>query len=226
VHVEKPAELLSRFGFKMRFSCFGALLLGLAQSAYAQNGGLGAAIASYKQLSTFQGILQANPSFIGTIIPDSTTKYTVLIPNDDAFMKYANQTNQTLTSMPVNTLLLIFKYHVMAAEMTKANSTTAQGLIVPTLLKDERYNNRTPGDALINAYGADAAAGQVLFVSRDPINPVKLRVRQNGNLNLRGGKGLGAGLQLVDGQWNRGYFQIVDTYVLPGGTASRKRLEI
>jgi len=95
-------------------------------------------------------------------------------------------------------------------------------LIVPTLLKDQKYNNRSAGADLINQYGADAALGNVLYVSKDLINPVKFKVRQqqDSGVALRGGMGQGATINAVDGTWDLGYFQIVDSVLTPPSPCS------
>ncbi len=172
---------------------------------------LATAVGSFSQLSTFQQLLTDFPGLLLSAVSQNGSGLTVLAPSNDAFQKYMNQTGQQLTSLPLNQLVATFRYHIMAAKMTSKDFTVPRGVVVPTLLKDQLYNNRTAGPQLVNTFGADAAQGNVLFVSQDPINPAKLKVRQASNVSLRGGLGETATMDPVDGQWSQGYFQIIDT---------------
>lgn len=200
----------------MRFFTNGAALaLGVAQVALAQQGvDLGTAIASNPNLSSFGQILSKFPGLVSSLIPQAQ-EVTVLVPSNAAFEKFVDQTGQEPTSLPTEQLVAIFKYHVMAAKLTSKNFTARRGIVVPTLLKDEQYNNRSAGAQLVNTFGPEAAQGNVLYISPDTINPAKLRVRQAGNsstsVNLRGGLGVTASVDAVDGEFGQGAYQIIDT---------------
>ncbi|KAK3945854.1 FAS1 domain-containing protein [Diplogelasinospora grovesii] len=202
-----------------------AVALGLAQTAFCQQGtDLNTALSKYPETSTFQSLLQSNPQMITSTTPSNDKGgVTVLVPNNDAFTKFTNASGGTpITSQPTDKLINIFQYHVMAAPLTSANFTDPKGLMVPTLLTAEAYNNRTAGADLVNAYGSKAALGQVLYVSKDPISPLRLRVRQSATgVNLRGGEALNAGMDPVDGTWSGGRFQMVDTILTPPAPCSK-----
>jgi hypothetical protein len=86
-------------------------------------------------------------------------------------------------------------------------------------LTDEQYNNRSAGAALQTQFGKNAN-GQVLFFSTDSIPSTKklrVKVRQaqagGATANVRAGVSEVAVLELVDGAWDDGIFQIVDQFV-------------
>jgi hypothetical protein len=192
-----------------------ALALGLGRCASAQ--GLSTALSSHPEVSTFRGLIDQVPGGVSSLLPsgisaNSSKGVTVLVPSNTAFSTFLSASNLTnITSVPLNQLVNIMFYHIMYAKLTSANFSSPNGLIVPTLLKDQQYNNRSAGTELINQYGADAAQGNVLYVSKDPVNPVRFMVRQQGSgIALRGGMGKGATMQAVDGAWDLGYFQIID----------------
>ncbi len=199
----------------MRLTSILAPTLGLVQSVFGQE--LSTALSRYPEASTFQGLVSQVPGGVSSLLPsglspNSSNGVTVLIPSNKAFSTFLNASNlPNVTSVPLDQLVNILYYHIMAAKMTSANFSSPDGVIVPTLLKDKKYNNRSAGAELVDQYGADAAQGNVLYVSKDPINPVKLRVRQqDSGVALRGGMGQGATINAVDGAWDLGYFQIVD----------------
>ncbi len=176
---------------------------------------LSTAISKFSQLSTFSSVLGSNPNLVSSLIPSNINRgVTLLIPSNDAFDKYSNSTNGggNITAMEPSALIVILRYHVMAAPLTSANFTADQGNIVPTLLTDATHNNRSAGAALVNTYGAEAALGQVLYVSKSPSSAGKFRVKrqQAKTLQLAGGDAQGALMDAVDAQWSGGYFQIVD----------------
>lgn len=196
------------------FSCL-VLALGLAHSGLCQD--LVSALSKYPELSSFSQLLSNLPGGVESIlpsglVPNSTEGVTILAPNNAALLSFANSTGgPNIADLPADQLLAVLKYHVLAAKLTGKDLTATGSLIVPTLLRDQQYNNRSAGADLVNAYGPEAALGQVIFASKDPINAVKARRRQTVNVYLRGGNGRGAGLNAVDAQWALGYLQIVDS---------------
>jgi transforming growth factor-beta-induced protein len=199
------------------------LALGLLQPALCQRAGqLAAAIASYPDLSSFKSLLDSSSKhFDGILSGDSSKNITVLIPTNEAFTKYAdNNQNNPVTSLPDSNLTILMQYHIIDAAVTSTTVKAPRGITAPTLLKDTQYNNRSGGAQLAADYGAGAAQGQVLFISPDPINPVRLRVRQATSVSLRGGLAQTGVMQVLDGQWPGGYFQSIDTVLTPPMTCS------
>ena len=202
----------------MRFITSSAILAGMAQVVLGQDQGgvsLSTALSNYTELSTFGTILNAFPQLLTQLVPqDQNLRVTILIPSNDAFKKFVNETGTEATSLPVEQLLPVLKYHILAAKMTSRNFTNGdkKGVVVPTLLREKLYNNRSAGQALINTFGAQAAEGNVLYISPDPIAKAKLKVRQsNPSANVRGGLGATSVVRAVDGEFMGGNFQIIDT---------------
>ncbi|KAK1530748.1 fasciclin domain-containing protein [Colletotrichum costaricense] len=173
------------------------------------------ALTSHADLSTFNEILNGYPSIISNITAVTKNKVTLLVPTNVALAKFLQQSNVSeITQLPVNQLLTILRYHTLDAPLTASNFSASRGITVPTKLRDELFNLRTPGPAIIDQYGEDAQ-GQVLFISPSTINPTKFRVRQgtpsdDHTASLRGGLGQTAELTSIDGVWDGGYFQSVD----------------
>ncbi|KAH8881587.1 FAS1 domain-containing protein [Thozetella sp. PMI_491] len=186
---------------------------------------LSSAISQYPELSSFASLLNSNPGIISSVIPMATKNVTVLVPSNDAFAKYANTTGSNVTTLGASDLVLILQYHVMAANMTTQDFNADQGIVVPTLLKDQAHNNRTAGAALKNQYGDDAAQGQLIFAQKASSAPSKSRVKKAivspQRAPLSGGKAQGAVMLLVDGQWSGGSFQIIDTLLIPPTACSQ-----
>ena len=201
----------------MRFVTSGALVAGLAQMALGQEQGglsLSAALSNYTELSSFSQVLTTFPTLLTLLVPANLgTRITILVPSNSAFEKFIKANNgQAPTSLPVDKLSAIFQYHILAAQLTSRNFTTPRGITVPTLLREKLYNNRSAGAALVNTFGAAASEGNVLFVAPDPIAKAKLRVRQGTpSVNARGGLGETSTISAIDGQFDGGAFQIIDT---------------
>ncbi|KAK1715867.1 fasciclin domain-containing protein [Colletotrichum lupini] len=172
-------------------------------------------LTSHADLSMFNEILNSYPSIISNVTAGTKNKVTLLVPTNVALAKFLQQSNVSeITQLPVSQLLTVFRYHTLDASLTAANFSAPRGITVPTKLRDELFNLRTPGPAMIDQYG-EGAQGQVLFVSPSTINPTKFRVRQgtpsdDHTASLRGGLGQTAELTSIDGVWDGGYFQAVD----------------
>ncbi|GKT60441.1 fasciclin domain-containing protein [Colletotrichum tofieldiae] len=174
------------------------------------------ALSKHADLSAFNQLLSSYPSIIDNVTAGAENKITLLVPTNGALADFLKQSNASdISQLPVDQVLTVFKYHTLDAPLTAMNFSSPRGITVPTKLRDELYNLRSPGPALISQYG-DEAQGQVLYVSRDTINPAKLRVRQGSSsddktANLRAGLGQIAELTAIDGEWDGGYFQSIDT---------------
>lgn len=206
----------------MRVSIIVALTVGLGQSALGES--LSSALLNdYPDTtSQFRTAIALYPGGIEGLLPNggadipsnSSEGITVLVPTDAAFEKYLNTTNITSIGPDnVKQLTEVLQYHILYTKLNSTGLSADDGLIVPTLLYGDEYNNRTPGDALTSQYGEGiASTGAPLYVSKDSINPVRFRVRQsNGGLGARGGMGQGGLIDAVDGVWDQGYFQLMDT---------------
>jgi hypothetical protein len=199
----------------MRSIGLSTLVLSLAQQVLSQGtqASLSSALANYTELSAFNGILGQFPQLLSAVLDGKQTGVTILIPTNNAFTKFIQDSAVTdISQLPLGQLQNIFKYHVMDARLKSQDFNAPRGLTVPTILKESQFNNRTAGPALQAMYGLEAI-GQVLFVSKDPLSRAKFKIRQttSSSAHLRAGLAQTASLKSVDGEWDGGYFQIVDT---------------
>ncbi|TDZ27278.1 Periostin [Colletotrichum spinosum] len=179
------------------------------------------ALSNYTELSNFRDIIQSFPAVIEA---NSDRGATLPVPTNDALNSFVKQNNATdVSQIPVARLQSIFRYHTLDAALSSSNLTAERGLTVPTKLVDALYNLREPGPAILGQFGAEAK-GQVLYFAKDNINPAKVRVRQAAGtgekLSLRAGLGQTAELTGIDGQWDGGYFQAIDTVLEVPGVCS------
>jgi len=207
----------------MRFTT-ASVIVGFAQVALSQ--GLGAilkdAIKNQEHTTLFQTLLDVGGSFIDDVVGDKREGLTILVPEDDAvddFMKKNSITDFASFSQG-DTLKTIFKYHVLASNVSQEDYAANLGLVVPTLLKDEKFNNRTAGSAITIKFGDDAT-GQVIYFSKSPIATVSKRQGgglENAIVNIRHGVEQTAKVTVVDGTWgdNRSNkYQLVNTILVP-----------
>lgn len=177
---------------------------------------LTSALSGYQDTTLFQGLLQSYPQALQNLVGDDSD-VTVLVPSDSAVTKYLESTNSSATDLDPDSLEVFFAYHILGKSLTGAQlqSEGPQGLVVPTKLTGEQYNNRSAGPALSQIYGEDAG-GQVIVAKPPSGNSARRFKRQSGGddiVSLRVGLGQDAQLQAVDGQWgpnNASSFQIVD----------------
>lgn len=150
------------------------------------------------------GIEGLLPNGGADILANSSQGIIVLVPTDAAFERYLNTTNITLIGPEnVKQLTEVLQYHILYAKLNSTDLSADDGLIVPTMLYGDEYHNRTPGEAMMSQYGeGKASTGAPLYVSKDPISPMKFNLRQsNGELDARGGMGQGGLIDAVDGVW-------------------------
>ncbi|KAL0942479.1 beta-ig-h3 fasciclin [Colletotrichum truncatum] len=174
------------------------------------------ALSKYPALSSFQQLLKDSPGIINV---NAKNVATVLVPDNEALSAFVKLNNATsISQLSTERLRSIFQYHTLAAALNTTDFSASRGLTVPTKLVDTLYNLRSPGPALIKQFGEEAN-GQVLYISKDTLNSPKFRVRQTGSTgdkaSLRAGLGQTAELTGVDGVWDGGYFQVINTVLEP-----------
>ena len=182
-------------------------LLGSSSIASAQS--LLSALTSYSQTSVFQSLLQTVGGNLSSILPAEPLGYTLFVPSDAAFTQYSRDKGVSLSQIPPASLLNLLQYHAGVGKLTSKEFASTAGLTVPTLLKDEAFNNRSAGAELQQVYGNNAN-GQVLFISASPLGRAKFLIRQASPLQLRSGLGRITTMDAVDGVWDGGRFQVVD----------------
>jgi hypothetical protein len=202
----------------MRFTS-ATLSLGFAQLALSQSLGtsLKDALSTHSDTALFQVLLGASDSIIGDVVGDKTEGLTFLVPDDKAVTEFMALNNITdISGFQGDALKTVFKYHVLVSAVSQEDYAGDLGLVVPTLLKEQLFNNRTAGTALKAQFGDDAT-GQVLYFSKDTIPTVSKRAGSsdltNAIVNIRAGLEQTAKVTLVDGTWGTkgsNKFQIVN----------------
>jgi uncharacterized surface protein with fasciclin (FAS1) repeats len=190
-----------------------AAFLSLLSLTTAQD--LATALQGYPEASQFATQLTDIAGDLNT----TSSKYTILVPTNQAFRDYAAKKGQSISSLALDQRQVYFRYHVLVGALTSSNFSAPRGLTVPTLLKGSQYNNRTAGTALTSKFGTQGD-GQVLYIAKalDAASPAKFRVRRQtgagGDAQVRSGLDSNTTLTAVDGTWSGGTFQIINQYVL------------
>ncbi|KAJ2901473.1 fasciclin domain-containing protein [Zalerion maritima] len=224
----------------MRFTL--ASLAALATSVAAQSSGnltasLLSSISDRDDVGVFKGLLSQLPTLIDDVLSDAKNgsknltgngQVTLLIPNDVAIGSFLAEYPDTEDLQAA--LMPVMSYHVMAAPLKGTNFTQPNGLTIPTFLDGEdesgtSYNLRAPAPAIQEQYG-QGATGQVLFAKLEGLDSVKLRTRQgdgsgqSSQSGLRSGMGQVAMMDIVDGEWDGGVYQIVNAVLEPPAPCS------
>jgi hypothetical protein len=194
-----------------------SLFLSLLSFTTAQD--LVSALSLYPETSNFRDRVS---DFLDALPANLQRNFTLLVPSNTALKTFYDANGRNLSDLPIETRHAYLRYHVLVGELTSAKFSAAaadRGLTVPTLLKDQKYNNRSAGPELTALFGSNAD-GQVLFIAKDlsatgtgsSKKAKRFRVRQveAGGQQVRGGLGENATITAVDGVWQYGRFQIVD----------------
>jgi len=195
------------------------LLAVLNQALYVTAQSFLEATGAYSQLSSFHQLLLANSTIAAGVLSNATTTghngtnitmQTILVPSNDAFTNYERANGHPVTSLSSSDLTNLGQYHSLQGALSSSDLQKPQGLISNTALNDQRYDNRE--------LGSDGAQQpQVVYIGSTSTNGMV--ARQAGGANGAGGfveSGLGAkvDVDLVDGKFDGGMFQIVDEYVI------------
>jgi uncharacterized surface protein with fasciclin (FAS1) repeats len=186
------------------------------------------AISQVPTLSNFTAFYSSNEQFASAFF-SNTSLYpiTVLVPNDDAFAAYLQQTGVLLTQVPFETLLTLIQYHTLVSNLSNENFTSGtgglgSGLTTPTMLVNEQYNNRSAGSALASNFGGpERSKGQVVFITNsDTGTSTKLRLsRQAGSAEAHVRSGLSSTVNITtldeEGVWEGGRIHIIDGLLTP-----------
>jgi len=182
------------------------------------------AISQFPSLSNFTTLFYDNPALANAVLSSNYSsgfQQTVLVPNNDAFIKLETKLGVPVNSLTVEQLEPILQYLVLVGGLTTENFTAPQGLTTPTFLTGPTYNNRTAGPALGVANGntSDPRNGQVVFIqaaSNSSSSSRRFTVRQGATSVheiVQGGLGHKINMTAVDGYWDGGVFQIVDAFL-------------
>lgn len=192
-------------------------LVALSQDGSSLQASLVEALTNQEGVTHFQGLLQSYPTLLNDILGGKEKGITLLIPDDEAVTHFLTKSNFTNpTQLSPDDLKVPLQYHVMDAVVRAQDLADKGGNTIPTVLKEELYNNRTAGEKLIEVYGREAT-GQVLFVSDKGLPTAKNEKRQDDGLvgvikYVRAGLEQSAEMEVVDGTWGpnqENYYQIV-----------------
>ncbi|KAH0536743.1 hypothetical protein FGG08_006415 [Glutinoglossum americanum] len=174
------------------------------------------AISAFPQLSSFASFLNNNTTYAATLL-NVTRSQTILVPSNSAFTEYRNVTGHSIESLGPDTVQRILQYHTLNATLKSgdlAGGAAAQrGVVVGTQLVDKRYNDRGKwGNSNIKS------PGQVVYIS--PASAGKTRrslelATRQGSATTTVGTGAGSSttMNIIDGVWDGGIFQIVDHFL-------------
>jgi len=170
------------------------------------------AISQYPQLSSFASFYQNNFPVAGQLLTNSLTEpQTVLVPNNDAFIRFERENGYSITALSSAELSSLMQYHILVGSLTAANFSGTRGFTAPSLLTGEQYNNRSAGSALSSSFPSGTNVnGQVVFIQsrlQSGSPPAGLE-----SLEVRSGLSSSANLTALDGVWDGGRFQMIDRY--------------
>lgn len=175
-----------------------------------------AAISQFPELSNFTSFYQENFPLASQLLTNSQFEpQTVLVPNNDAFLRYERENGYPITSLSSVELANLIRYHILVGSLTAANFSASRGLTAPSILTGEQYNNRSAGPALSSQFPGVDANGQVVFIHSGLQSGGAKLIQKAGltSLKVRSGLSSDANLTVVDGIWDGGRFQMIDRWV-------------
>ncbi len=196
------------------------LLTVLLQSSIVCAQSLLLALEAYPRLSSFRQLLLTNATTAGALLANSSitgsnstdiTRQTILVPSNDAFTNYQRANGRGIGSLSSSDLGSLVQYHSLQGILSSTELQRPEGLISETALTTERYNNRELGSN-------GAQQPQVVYISPGSTNNTVV-VRQVGtaasaNGLVRSGLGNEVNVEIVNGQFEGGIFQIVNGYAV------------
>ncbi|KAM0342036.1 hypothetical protein ACHAPU_009764 [Fusarium lateritium] len=180
---------------------------------------LARSIANYSSLSLFHSLVTFAPQALTQSLVNKDSNITVLVPTNNAFKSYLQESGVSdVTELNQTDLHIFFSYHILSASLVASDFNNPKGLSVPTLLDDSQFNNRSAGPQIQDQFGKDAG-GQVVFASKAKGKGKRADPDFNGPIvNLRAGLAQSVKMTTVDGSWgvkNVNSFQIVDKVLIP-----------
>ncbi|KAH0543423.1 hypothetical protein FGG08_002281 [Glutinoglossum americanum] len=178
------------------------------------------AISAYPQLSNFTALLLNDTSLTASLLNTTSHNQTILAPSNTAFLQYQTLTGQSIEAVDPNLLINTLQYHTLNATLNsqslKSGATAQKGAVVGTQLIDTRYNRKgkldesnigSPGQVVyITTAGAAGKLGRGV---ESGLSGRQLRV----GATVNAGAGTSTNMDLVDGTWDGGTFQIVDSFL-------------
>jgi uncharacterized surface protein with fasciclin (FAS1) repeats len=165
------------------------------------------AIAAYPQLSDFTSLMINDTALAESLLDTSVIDgvQTILVPSNDAFTKYQQATGHSIESLDPSYLLTILQYHTLNMSLTSAILAEQPEIVVSTQLTNPEYN----GIGGANNTNLNTNSQVVYITSTKEQNA--FQIRQLGlNVSVDSGLGSIVTMDVIDGTWSGGRFQIVD----------------
>ena len=173
-----------------------ALVLFLAGLRLAHSKSFVDAILDYPKLSNFTQLMKENPRFAELLNTTNTQGIqTILVPSNNAFSKYKDDTGHLIEYLDQNIIERLIQYHTLNSSLTSSELANPAGIVVSSQLVDIQYNNRGPNSNI-------QTPGQVVYITSGNNN--------NTSAFVNGGLGSAVAIDVVDGTFDNGIFQIVD----------------
>ncbi|KAL8714393.1 MAG: hypothetical protein Q9220_001726 [cf. Caloplaca sp. 1 TL-2023] len=171
------------------------------------------ATARYPQLSDFSSLLSAFPDVAATLltnISSSAERQTILVPSNDAFNIYRQQSGASFSSLSSSDVGNILNYHTLQGALSSSDIQRPEGLVSNSALTNSTYADReSPPEGGI--------LSQVVFISStDTTTGRKIKARQVNALSsvdVRSGKGNEVELEPTAGNWSGGVFYVVNGFL-------------
>ncbi|KAI9819492.1 MAG: hypothetical protein M1827_006940 [Pycnora praestabilis] len=172
------------------------------------------ATGAYPQLSDFRQLLQNNSQLAAGLLSATSSgpQQTILVPSNDAFDTYIQQTGDGIGSLSSSDLQNIINYHSLQGALSSSDLQTPGGLVSNTALTDPMYANRE-----LSSNGAKQ--NQVVYIQamNTTIGASKIKIKRqlasDANETVKSGDGNTINLEPVNGKWDGGLFQIVDGFL-------------
>jgi uncharacterized surface protein with fasciclin (FAS1) repeats len=166
------------------------------------------AISAYTELSEFTNLMINNSTLAESLLNTSVVHrvQTILAPSNDAFAKYQQTTGRPFESLDPNYIQRILQYHTLNTSLTSAILAKQPDIVVSTQLTDTEYNEMGSADNTnLNTNG------QVVYITPSG-NQTTFRIGQSpSTASVDSGLGSIGTIDVIDGAWSGGGFQIVDT---------------
>lgn len=162
---------------------------------------------AYPQLSRFRQLLINQPGIAGSLTSRNATdnKTTVMVPNNDAFTKYHQNTGQNVEGLQSSDLTDLIQYHSLNGALSSSDLQQPTGLAASTSLTDPRYNN-------LGLSSNGAVTPQSVFVGSGAPSLATRQINQT-VLYAQSGLTSNASINAIDAAWEGGLFHIVDKSV-------------
>lgn len=174
---------------------------------------LSSATASIPRLSDFTALLNTNPDAPAAFLTNFSrglNQQTILIPSNDAFDDFFQNTGRSVASLSSPDLGNILQYHSLQPALSSSDLQKPEGLVSNTALTNPTYDNRG-----LSSDGAKLP--QVVHISSTTTaSGTKIKARSACGLksvNVKSGKGREITLEPTPGNWSGGNFYIVDGLV-------------